>query len=375
MSCVRILVAGDFCPNIKIEPDTFQEIKHLFQESDMRIVNLECALEKGGGQPIIKEGPSISCSLEQFEQLEFLPIDILTLANNHTLDYGEKGLLNILGAARGKYDTVGAGTNLCEAQTILYKTVNRHTIAIINCCESEFSIASETKAGSNPVNPIHIYYQIQEAKKNADAVIVIVHGGHEYYQLPSPRMQKMYRFFIDVGACFVIGHHPHCFSGMEKYNDGYIFYSLGNFLFHNNSDQHTVWNDGYLVQLNLDFKESLSVNYRIIPYTQCLGNKRIKIKKANDLRVFNETFDLLSNIIITKDHLQSRFNDYVQSQQRKSLSRMLPYSGHYLVALFKRGLFPSFLTKKMLVSRLNAIQCEAHRDIIVETLKTKLHNG
>ena len=73
--------------------------------------------------------------------------------------------------------------------------------------------------------------QIREAKASHDKVIVIVHGGHEYYNLLSPRMQKQYRFYADQGADIVVGHHTHCISGNEIHNGVPKYYSLGNFLF------------------------------------------------------------------------------------------------------------------------------------------------
>jgi poly-gamma-glutamate synthesis protein (capsule biosynthesis protein) len=112
---------------------------------------------------------------------------------------------------------VGGGTNLQEASKILYKKIDEKVLALINCCENEFSIATEVTAGSNPLNPIQQYYAIQEAKSKADYVLVIVHGGHELWQLPSPRMQETYRFFIDAGADAVVNHHQHCYSGYEIY--------------------------------------------------------------------------------------------------------------------------------------------------------------
>ena len=97
----------------------------------------------------------------------------------------------------------------------MYKRKDGETLAIINCCEHEFSIADDDSAGANPLNPIQQYYKIKEARLNADYVLVIVHGGHEMYQLPSLRMVDTYRFFIDAGADAVVNHHQHCFSGYE----------------------------------------------------------------------------------------------------------------------------------------------------------------
>ena len=71
----------------------------------------------------------------------------------------------------------------------------------------------ENNIGANPIDIIDNAAQIKKAKKECDFVIVIAHGGHEYYNLPSPRMQKLYRFFAENGADIVIGHHTHCVSG------------------------------------------------------------------------------------------------------------------------------------------------------------------
>ena len=72
---------------------------------------------------------------------------------------------------------------------------------------------------------------IQIAKEDNDLVIVIVHGGREHYQLPTPKQRERFRFYADAGADFVVGHHTHCYSGYEIYKGKPIFYSLGNFIF------------------------------------------------------------------------------------------------------------------------------------------------
>ena len=85
-------------------------------------------------------------------------------------------------------DYVGGGLDHNEAHETLYKTIGGETFAFINCCEHEFSIATEQSGGSNPLNPVMQWYAITEAKQKADHVIVIVHGGPEHYSLPTPRM-------------------------------------------------------------------------------------------------------------------------------------------------------------------------------------------
>lgn len=203
---------------------------------------------------ITKKGPNLSCNEDSFKALKWLGINGVTLANNHFYDYGESGVSQTLDICE-KYvvDHVGGGRNLVEASAVLYKEIGGEKLAIVNCCEHEFSIASDKKGGANPIDVVNQYRAIQEARNNADFVVVIVHGGYEHYQLPSCRMVELYRFFVDAGASAVVNHHQHCFSSYEWYNGCPIYYGLGNFCF-DISPVRTAekWNYGYMVMLDLN---------------------------------------------------------------------------------------------------------------------------
>src|SRR5690606_31139432 len=122
------------------------------------------------------------------------------------------------------FATVGAGMDLREASEIKYLNADIGVIAIVNFTENEWSIATDSSAGANPMDIIDNAAQIKEAQANADIVVVIVHGGNEHNPYPSPRMVKQYRFYADCGASMVIGHHTHCIGGVEKYGKVPIFY-------------------------------------------------------------------------------------------------------------------------------------------------------
>ena len=240
---ISVLIAGDFVPRkgvaSKFDEGLFEvvlgEVKLFVKQVDFSLVNLEAPIVEGKGTPIKKAGPNLKCSKSTIEALRYVGFKGVTLANNHFYDYGEEGALttmSILTEAGISY--VGAGKNLAEASRVLYQSVGDKTVAFINCCEHEYSIATDHTAGSNPVNPVSQYYAINEAKEKADYIIVIVHGGIEGYQLPTPRMQELYRFFVDCGADAVVNHHQHCYSGYEVYNGKPIFYGLGNFCFDGN---------------------------------------------------------------------------------------------------------------------------------------------
>ena len=218
---IKILVTGDFYAGNRTEEliikeqysKIFNDFIPLIQESDIAITNLESPItySKTASSKI---GPAMKALPKTIEALKFAGFNLLTLANNHIMDYGFQGLQDTIDICRkNNMDVCGAGKDLQSASQIFYKQVQETTVAIINIAENEFSTTSGEEPGANPLNPVANFYTIQEAKKNADIVFVIIHGGHEMYQLPSPRMKQTYRFFIDSGANAVIGHHTHCYSG------------------------------------------------------------------------------------------------------------------------------------------------------------------
>src|SRR5699024_5343202 len=138
-------------------------------------------------------------------------------------------------------------------------------IGFINIAENEFGTSKNGEAGAYALNPVKNYYQIKKISNTVDKLFVIIHGGHEGYPLPSPRMKETYRFFIDAGAGAVVGHHPHCYSGYETYKGAPIFYSLGNFLFDRGKSALDSWSTGYMVEFCISTDE---IKFSTIPYNQ-----------------------------------------------------------------------------------------------------------
>ncbi len=367
---MKVLVAGDFCPQCRVA-DKFEkgdidsvlgDVKPVLEQVDYSIVNFECPVTKGGEIPIVKKGPNLQCSEKGVESIKWAGFDCATLANNHFLDFGEEGVKNTLSSfAKNGIDAVGGGLSLQDASKTLYKEINGQHLAIINCCEHEFSIATETTAGSNPLNPIQQFYAIQEAKRNADYVIVIIHGGHEHFQLPSLRMQETYRFFIDVGADAVINHHQHCYSGYEVYNGKPIFYGLGNFCFDDLNCRNGIWTQGYMVELTMGRKMS----YRIIPYFQCDEMPIVRLI-GNDS--FNTKLDELNSIISDSEKLREEVDKYYKSCELSYSSIFEPLNNRYYMALKCRGWLPSLIGKTKKLKAINYINCESHRDKLLHFL-------
>mgnify|MGYP004464634841 CR=1 FL=1 len=373
---MKIIIAGDFAPRARLARQVREEcFSEIFPQSlieriksaDYSIVNLECPIADDTDKPIFKTGPNLKCSEHSTTAIKYAGFKGVTLANNHILDYGFKGIKKTLDECKKVgLDTVGAGLDLNDASRILYVEHGKNKMAIINCCEHEFSIATDTSAGANPLNVIQQYYKIKEARSNADNVLVITHGGHEHFNLPSPRMQETYRFFVDAGADAVINHHQHCYSGFELYEGKPIFYGLGNFAFDicplKTKDK---WNYGYMVELDLNSIKK----FKIIPYIQYSKESNIQLL---DEDAFKEDLLKINSIISNTQKLEVEIKKYYEASCYSVKSILEPIQNRWIHGAQNRNLLPSLVSKKWLVQVTNYINCESHKDKLQYFLSKKL---
>lgn len=374
MNKLKIIITGDFCPNNRIvdlirENDyanIFNDLLPSIKESDIAITNLECPLTNVK-EKIKKTGPHLKASDKTTEALNYAGFNLVSLANNHIMDYGVEGLNSTIETCtKSGIDCVGVGSNLKEAKEPFYKEVNGIRLAFINFCENEWSTTSGHTPGANPLNPVSNYYDIKEARKNADHVIVIIHGGHEHYALPSPRMQDTYRFFIDAGASAVIGHHTHCFSGYETYQGAPIFYSLGNFIFDWNDIRDTPWNFGFAVKLEVSLDK---ISFSLLPYKQGDSLPGAMLLNSQEKKKFEKELSQLNSIIENRILLKQKFDTYAQHSKPTFDLYLEPFSSRLFSFLYTRKLLPSFLKQKKRNLLLNIVRCEAHHDLLMKILK------
>ncbi|MBR2024706.1 MAG: CapA family protein, partial [Clostridia bacterium] len=130
-------------------------------------------------------------------------------------------------------------------------------IAVIAVCEHEYTYALENREGAREYDPYDTNDDIVEAKKNADYVFVIYHGGKEECRYPSPRLLKACRSMVKHGADVVLCQHSHCIGCYEKYGNGHILYGQGNFHFvcknfETKEDGGYMWNTGLIAKIDID---------------------------------------------------------------------------------------------------------------------------
>ncbi|NPV02376.1 MAG: CapA family protein [Brevinematales bacterium] len=236
---IVIAFAGDtffdrrLLPGLKNGGDLFRDVRIAAAGSDFFIVNLETPISSGGtpyDKPFV-----FRASPDKAEVLSNAGINIVALANNHMMDYGVGAILDtreILTKAGIAF--TGAGTNLAQASQPVILEKNGIKIGFLSFGLNgplDLMDATPKRGGTAPIQLSNILPILKALRPQVDFLIVALHDGEEYFEIPIPRVLTNYRAIIDAGADLIIGHHPHILEGIEKRANGVIFYSMGNLLF------------------------------------------------------------------------------------------------------------------------------------------------
>lgn len=375
---MSILIGADFVPtdtntklfeNAEIDVLFGEELKNLLKNADYRIFNLEMPLTDKKS-PISKHGPCLRGSEAAIACYTSINVNLFTIANNHIMDQGNQGLESTIQLLQ-KYSInyVGAGENIYNAREPFYLNMYNKKIGVFACAEHEFSCASETSPGANPVDELDTPDYIYELKNTCDYLIVLYHGGKEHFRYPSPRLQKLCRKLIDKGADLIVCQHSHCIGCEEKYKSGTIVYGQGNFLFDNSDNE--CWKTGLLISLD----ELFHINY--IPVVKTNHTIRLAIEQEHN--EIMEGFHKRSIEIADADILKTRYEEFSESLLNKYL---YGFAGKESV-LFRvlnratgNWLRQNTLRKKYGIKQylaiLNFTECEAHRELLLQALKNRL---
>ncbi|MDQ7794266.1 MAG: CapA family protein [bacterium] len=218
----------------------FDLVRDRVQAADVGFANLESPLGTSG-QPLPGKVIWFRADPAAAEGLARSGFGVLTLANNHILDYDSELLLDTLDLLdRHGLAYTGAGRNLEEAMRPVLFRAGDLTLAFLGF--SDFAhiywsvsyprtfAATATRPGVAPADPVVVAQAIALAKEEADFVIAAFHWGDEYVNYPNADQLRMGRHAVEAGADIVLGSHPHAVQGFELYQGGFIAYSLGNFI-------------------------------------------------------------------------------------------------------------------------------------------------
>ncbi len=208
----------------------FQKILH---DKDLCIANLECPLtlktDAVPGKCTLSGAPGWAPVLKR------AGFQIVSLANNHMMDFGPRGLqdtLDALNACGLRY--VGAGNNIheaCAPVTLDIKGIKLSILARSMVHVSSPSYADDGTPGVAFFDLGETCDMLRVCRDTTDVVLLLLHWGIEEYFYPTPQQRTLARDLAEAGASAIIGHHPHVVQGSEKIKDSLVVYSLGNFFF------------------------------------------------------------------------------------------------------------------------------------------------
>ena len=296
---MKTLFLGDVSPSrIGKEPFRNKEIETLFKdtipmmmESEFTCVNLECALTERT-TPIKKMGPPLCAPLETAEVLKKLNVSLCSLSNNHSFDYGVDGMKDTFEAlSKAGLDYTGFGDNYEDSRKNYVIEKDGQKIAIIAVCEHEYTYALDDRMGARPFDEFDTVQDVIEARKSADRVIVLYHGGKEYSMYPSPRLYKLCHTMAKCGADMILCQHSHCIGCYEEYEGCHILYGQGNFHFLSNSPKEG-WYTSLAVQYDTKSDEINFVPIRVLDDGICLASGE---DKKNILKKFEARSETLKN--------------------------------------------------------------------------------
>ncbi len=241
MAVGDIMLGRNIADLIESEGHTapFIHTAQMLRSADIAVGNLECPIStRGKPEPKLyafRAPPAAAGALA------FAGFSLVNLANNHTLDYGHIALQDTLeNLSARQIQTVGAGNDATKAYAPAFIEVEGLRIAFLGFVDVHPTDYDYRKWEAGPDQPgvawaheEQVRAGVTAAKAQADIVIVLVHNGYEIIEQVSSQQQKIAHLAIDSGASLVIGSHPHVLQRIERYHNGLIAYSMGNFVFDN----------------------------------------------------------------------------------------------------------------------------------------------
>lgn len=356
----------------------FQHVATILKNSDITFANLESPLTDENNKavwdytkildkPIEIDGKvfsSVYCKSipEAVKGLTYAGIDIVSIANNHIMDYGATGLLDTIKAlSESNIKFIGAGKHINDARKPVILQVKDVKVGFL--AYSDVYIASKKRPGVAPTK--YIEKDIEKLKDEVDVVVISIHQGMDIADYPLSNEVQMMHSIIDSGVDLILRHHPHVVQGVEHYKKGAIVYSLGNFVFDYTIDP--LWKDLTKARESMIFRCKFSkegiVETDTIPVV--INNHfQPEIPSGDDKnRIMARIEKLSSNITNNNDSgLRGKIqNDYVKTEmvfvyhvmvssiKKREFRNILLMLDR--IKLYHARLFMSYLVKRILFSK------------------------
>lgn len=364
---INLFIAGDFRAKNASRIIIGNEMKSLVCKADYAICNFEAPVESNG-IPIAKSGPCLDQDSKAPDLLKSMGFNVISLANNHIMDYGQEGCKQTIAAFDGCV-CVGAGYPR-EAFEVKIIEKDGKKIGFLSFSQHEFGVIDspleDQGYGAAWIGSLDIEDVIRDAKNRVDFLLILPHAGVEHIDAPLPKWRLFYKKLIRWGADLVVASHPHCPQGFEFFENKYIFYSLGNFYFDELSEGE-FWFKGLALEVSIDDIINVKIHHTVFDKDgnlsiDCSKESKVHFQKVTSLLEDQEKYDTYINKVCI---------DHYEGMKYGLLRGIGGYSIHLRFYYALRLLVLMLLGNKNEMYLLNTLQNESHRWLIEHYLNFK----
>ena len=213
-------------------------IAPVLSDADLTMVNVETAITDGG-EPVPGKNYHFRSPAATFEALRSAGVDVVNMANNHSLDYGPRGMQDTFAAiAAAKMPVTGLGHDASEAYRPYRTTIKGQRIAILSASDwlepalVDGWSATDTQAGiAFSIDRTRLLAAVQKVRPEVDTLVVFLHWGTEETWCASGEQQDLASALLAAGADIIVGSHTHRVFGAGKVGPALVAYGLGNFVY------------------------------------------------------------------------------------------------------------------------------------------------
>lgn len=257
-----------------------EEIQFLFNHFDFRVLNIETVISDKGQSKnqvnyVFRSNPN------NIEILKELKLNLAILGNNHSFDFQEEGLKDMLERFKESgIPTIGAGININEALKPYLVELNSMKFAFfsISLIGSKEDYANHKKSGIAGWNSL-LLQEITKIRKTVDYIFISIHWGKEYNPLVQSEQKKLVNLLFRNGANFIVGHHPHIPQAIEVYSNNAVVYSLGNFMF---GSANYLQEENLIAVFHFDKKNKKFLGIEVYPITGRYRKYGYKIREPEE---------------------------------------------------------------------------------------------
>lgn len=361
---LSFIAIGDICFAGKVadiltatETDTvFSEVQQDLHQADFVFGNFEGVINKPGKNEInsTRRHTPLGFHIDAADCLSASNVKIVSLANNHVMDYGADGLHSTISYLnKAGIKTVGAGQNIHQARSpVVIEGPGIKIGFLANALTRDNATAR--KSGVAGLNPRSLEKEIRLLKSDCDLVVVSLHAGVEFKSRPENYMRSISRSLVEHGCDIVLGTHPHSVQGIEEYKNGLIAYSLGNFVFDPQILDHAIEYDNPLIRNTYMLKMSVNnqgiTDYSIIPIV--IDDRGIPRKPVSTTALQIQQEFQSNSLALSESHPKAETEESFFKTSLRSLLKQSPVKS--IKQLYRNRSFITFYMKSNLTSLLKS---------------------